>query len=473
MLPRPTRGGKCVGEFSRPAARSSEPYRVLPVVPEGVPADLRAYPRWVAWALVPLPGRKKPAKLPVSPRTGRAASSSNPSHWGTFDAAVDLYDSRRLAGIGFVFHPDGPHAGLDLDGVRDPATGDLDPLAVDLLRDLGTYTELSPSGTGVKAFALGRLDPDGPNRQPSVELYDRHRYFTITGHRLEQFPATVERREDQLRRVQDRLRPPAARPGPATGAGPTGGGFSGTDGELLTRAFRSKNGDQIRRYWHGDRCDKPSHSEALLGLAQLLVFWTGPDEDRLLGLLERSELWSAAEAERAKWGSRRPGGTWGSVYVARAALGTCRDFYGSGRAADAGRHLPPSDTPTCVSSGFQLAPPGCPVGAALRAVEAGARPTGVDRIDAPRVATRNGLRGLAGVCWHLAGKTPGGVFPLGVEVAARVFGVSNATASRWLGGLVERGVIRRVVWGSSYTQRASEWAWLGLPESDWTGRAAG
>jgi putative DNA primase/helicase len=132
---------------------------------------------------------------------------------------------------------------------------------------------VSVSGTGVHAIAFGALDPTGPNKKDGVEVYDRRRYLTFTGHRLLRAPPTVESREPVLRAIQDRLRDRRQQVAPTS----AGQGFNGPDKELLERAFAPKNGAKVRAHWHGERVGKPSASEALLALARLLAFYTGPD----------------------------------------------------------------------------------------------------------------------------------------------------------------------------------------------------
>ncbi|HSP96544.1 MAG TPA: hypothetical protein VL049_04785, partial [Candidatus Dormibacteraeota bacterium] len=59
-------------------------------------------------------------------------------------------------GVGFVFHAMlNPFAGIDLDGARDPATGVLAPWAQSIVAACDSYTEVSPSGTGVKIIVRG------------------------------------------------------------------------------------------------------------------------------------------------------------------------------------------------------------------------------------------------------------------------------------------------------------------------------
>ena len=72
--------------------------------------------------------------------------------------------------------------GVDLDGCRNPATGELTPIAQAVIELLSSYAEVSPTGTGVKVICLGSLPP---GRRASecggYECYESGRYFTITG----------------------------------------------------------------------------------------------------------------------------------------------------------------------------------------------------------------------------------------------------------------------------------------------------
>jgi len=72
---------------------------------ENIPDELKARPQWVT--------HKK--KIPFNPRTGKAADTTDPATWGTFDEAYQAAQRRHHAGIGYVFSPDDPYVGIDLD----------------------------------------------------------------------------------------------------------------------------------------------------------------------------------------------------------------------------------------------------------------------------------------------------------------------------------------------------------------------
>jgi hypothetical protein len=161
-------------------------------------------PIWVAWQLQD--GRK----LPIDPRTGYGAKANDSATWGTRRAAEAragvLPKPQGLGGVGPQL---GPLAGgkvwlggIDLDTCRDPATGALDAWALATLAALDSYSEVSPSGTGVKTFFLieaadvpairAAMGGDGTKygctfkcgngaaHPPGIEVYIGKRYFAFT-----------------------------------------------------------------------------------------------------------------------------------------------------------------------------------------------------------------------------------------------------------------------------------------------------
>ena len=61
--------------------------------------------------------------------------------------------------------------------------------ALEIVRRFDSYAEWSPSGTGIHIIGRGRLPGGGRNDQEAgLEIYDRGRFFTVTGHRVEVRP---------------------------------------------------------------------------------------------------------------------------------------------------------------------------------------------------------------------------------------------------------------------------------------------
>ena len=164
---------------------------VLPIKHENIPAQLRDQARWVLWRNV---RRKKPdgsfvwAKMPYAV-DGSPGSSTDAKTWSTYDEAADAHMLGDYDGLGFVLG-EGLH-GIDLDDCRDPVTGLLNSLALEVLEKVQGYAEVSPSGTGIKIFTPTNLDGSRTKKEMGVELYRDGRYFTVTGHVLDMSHAVV------------------------------------------------------------------------------------------------------------------------------------------------------------------------------------------------------------------------------------------------------------------------------------------
>ena len=152
---------------------------------DNIPDEMRRLPHWICWQLKDVDdgkGGTKQTKVPFR-IDGRPASTTDPKDWVTFGAAVrTLRVNAKFSGIGFVFTKDSGFVGIDLDKCRDPETGETEAWAKAILNELSSYTELSQSGLGWHAIVRGSL-PEGGNRKGRVEMYDRDRYFVMTGKR--------------------------------------------------------------------------------------------------------------------------------------------------------------------------------------------------------------------------------------------------------------------------------------------------
>jgi primase-polymerase (primpol)-like protein len=157
------------------AARTADG-EVLPVRVEGIPQELERRPQWVVWRRERR--GKEWTKVLYDPRTGRKASSTDLLSWSPVEVA---YKQGGYDGVGFVFCSGDPYVGVDLDGCRDPNTGKIESWAVEVIRSLGGYAEVSPSGAGVHVIVRGKA----PNRRRGpLEVYSTERYFTVTGRAL-------------------------------------------------------------------------------------------------------------------------------------------------------------------------------------------------------------------------------------------------------------------------------------------------
>jgi putative DNA primase/helicase len=266
-----------------------------------IPQELKALDQWVCWRLEPRPGEDKPTKIPYTPGGGEAkAKAGQPNTWRRYAEAVAAYQNSQewvspYSGIGFELADDDGLFGGDLDACIDPNTGEVADWASEIISAANTYTEQSPSGTGLRFFGLGTLPP-GRRKAGPREMYDRGRFLTITGRRFGDAPDTVNGCADILPALHAKMFPPKPK-APKTNQNRTAVHLSMSDNDLLAAARSAKNGAKFDALWRGDTSGYGGNdSEADLALVSLLAFYTGDDAGRIANLFSQSEL-----GQREKW----------------------------------------------------------------------------------------------------------------------------------------------------------------------------
>lgn len=282
---------------------SHPPYRInFELIHNNVPVDLRAMNHWVAWSYVQR--QNKWTKVPINPISGGNADSTDPTMWGTLEQAQLACRRGGLDGIGFVLAGQDDYCGIDLDQAIDSVTGKIKPWAMEILGGLRSYTEVSPSGCGLKILIRARKP--GPRCKRSlddgaVEIYESGRFFTITGQHQSDTPLTVETRQAELDDLYGRLfamSKPSQCDGDPTAVCTTPNPHAPVDDETVIRVLEhSRNGERFRQLWRGQwrEAGYSSQSEADLSLVSALVFMCGADVERIDRLVRRSGL------DREKW----------------------------------------------------------------------------------------------------------------------------------------------------------------------------
>jgi hypothetical protein len=396
------------------------------------------------------------AKIPIDAKTGHLADVNNLSHMTTCNTACEYYTTNRADGIGFCFTAADEFAGVDLDLSLDQETGRLTENAAEIVDTFSTYCEVSPSGTGVKLVMRGRL-PGSGRRKSGIEVYDRGRYFALTGHRLDQAPATIQECQAPLSQLYGWLTAPSQKfdSPPAVGRRQPCDAISQG---VVERALSARNGEKFRRLWAGDWAGYPSRSEADLALLRLLSFQVGPDPERLDKLFRKCGLmrpkWDSADYGRRTIGKilSTPGPTSsptppGEVIVSSPLPSSplehtphCAILYngatnGEGNCSRLeGLYEQARREPLALPAGFQVR------------VEA----------DRPR------LEVLHRLVERLHAKRGGKPFGLGGAThVASLFHVGKEKGKRWLRSFVEQGLLREAVGHSTQYKRVRQYWYMG------------
>ena len=154
---------------------------------------------WVIWRWKKTKKGKWTKPLYQARAPKQNAKSNDPSTWAPFDAALTAYSSGQADGIGLCLL--NTNLGVfDADDCRNSSNGALEPAAQRLIKRANTYTEITPSGTGLRIIGICHgakihRKQSVPNANGmSIESYRKaERYITVTGDAL---PGTTSQLTD-------------------------------------------------------------------------------------------------------------------------------------------------------------------------------------------------------------------------------------------------------------------------------------
>jgi putative DNA primase/helicase len=178
----------------------SRPRSETEIRPDNIPDALQSRDQWLLW--------DSRADRPKRPHAAGdfAVSWSDPDAWQSFRGALGESNQQQSWGIGYVTavnnddHPTGVVSVIDIDGGRDPETGELADWVPDLDVFDGCYMELSPSQTGIHIPVVGTAPPEwwSDSQIGDHEGIDvlSNKFCTVTGWQLEQSGDGVARWSD-------------------------------------------------------------------------------------------------------------------------------------------------------------------------------------------------------------------------------------------------------------------------------------
>lgn len=168
-----------------------------------IPDEMKSTDQWIVWTAK---DRKKPyapwkeGDYPIDP-----LESSN---WTSFQKALRFVRHGDYDGLGFVFTPEDDFVGFDLDdGVSDirisgnNVSVDVDEIHNRILSALNSFTEVSQSETGLHVIVKGDLDKFGgqvTDKESEIEIYDRGRFFCMTGKVVTDYSLDVEEAQSDI-----------------------------------------------------------------------------------------------------------------------------------------------------------------------------------------------------------------------------------------------------------------------------------
>lgn len=293
---------------------------------QNLPQKLRDQGFFCLWRYEQKDGRK--TKMPYNPNSPQyGARSNDQTTFAPIEKAVSAAEQGNFDGIGVGIF--GSLAGIDIDHCIDDA-GQLSPMAQDIVQTMNAYTEISPSGKGLRilfyapGFSYDKENYYIKESKQGLEIYIAgmtKRYLTVTGNTLRSSDLVERTKELQLvlDKYMKREKKQSADEWQYTRV-TSSTAAELTDKELLDTAMNARNGSTFSALWNGDICNFPSHSEADQALCNLLAFWTNKDAARMDSLFRQSGLM------RDKWDRRQSGTTYGAITIDKAIAG-CKDGY--------------------------------------------------------------------------------------------------------------------------------------------------
>lgn len=176
--------------------------------------DLKSQKRWVLWRYETVGGRE--TKVPYQ-ANGRHAQSNNPRTWSTWLELQPFLAS--YSGVGIMLGD--PLGGADLDHCVED--GKVMPWAQDVITRLNSYTEISPSGTGIRILVVGRHGHDTGRKlkrretEEAAEVYDNVRFLTFTGNHVPGTPDELCERSPELAWLWEQIDQDRCPPNPVEG----------------------------------------------------------------------------------------------------------------------------------------------------------------------------------------------------------------------------------------------------------------
>lgn len=283
------------------------------VNPDKIPPEIKGSSIFTPYKLV-LDKKGKNKKIPINPHTGQAASSTDPTSWTDFDRAYAYTKANNLDGIDIALRKNGKVVltGMDFDHCVGE-DGTISEWALKVIQEVDSYTERSPSKTGIRILVNTDGLPPGGRKNGDVEIYDDKHFLSVTGDHIEGTPDWIGYRPKEVLAVWEKFIGKNGRtPHEVQEKDPIL-----ADDEIINKLSRAKNADKFNRLFSGNwQGDYPSQSEGELAFCNIVAFYS-QNVDQIDSIVRKSGLY------REKWDSKRGDSTYGrdTILAALANIG--------------------------------------------------------------------------------------------------------------------------------------------------------
>lgn len=270
-----------------------------------IPMELRRLCQWVCWRydteVNPRTGKR--LKIPVNAKTLGNAGVTFTNSWTTLPYCLEvLKHNPHLSGVGLMLTLCDPYTAIDLDSCV--SDGRPDEHASKVITALHSYTEVSPSGKGIRIIIKGKIEKN--YKTPLIEIYNAQRWVTITGNTLSDIAKIPDRQNEldslikeivekrEQKKTSNKGHYPYIRPEQPI-----------NDEQIWQSLFRGKNGQIFKSLFDGDiSVTYNDDSRAVIFLGNALAMITNGDHTAIKRMLYQTKL------DKTKWEEHRGSQTW-------------------------------------------------------------------------------------------------------------------------------------------------------------------
>lgn len=154
---------------------------------DNIPEEMKNVNRWVCYRITEKDGKR--VKMPISAKTGKAASTKDIDTWADYNTVVKYCETnpQKVNGIGFVFSDTDDIIGIDFDDCLDTDGNLINDTIQEIVSRNTSYIEKSVSGTGLHVYVRGKLPTNtgiklSTENSPhgfGIELYEQKRFLLL------------------------------------------------------------------------------------------------------------------------------------------------------------------------------------------------------------------------------------------------------------------------------------------------------
>ena len=274
---------------------------------EMIPQEMKDHPKWLMWKA--LPKKDKPNELGKVPfqTNGKMAQKNNPKHYATFQQVKAAYETGEFDGVGVDINRADKLVCCDLDNFKD-----INNIPAEKYNHtIYSYTELSPSETGLHIWMKGQKPEWCGTKKNGVELFgsEADSFVTVTGNIFHKENPILHVKEHQklIDLIANKyfVKPQGEKQAEPKPKKKIIKFKQVPDDVVINKMFDSKKGEEIKALFGGDisnHCDddgSPDHSRADQALCNHLAYWTNNDAEQMDRLFRASGLY------RDKWDEKR------------------------------------------------------------------------------------------------------------------------------------------------------------------------